>query len=66
VSDAVVGALAAMVGVSISAWLRRGAETRLNDKAVNKGRKAPSVFEEQLRISGSFRGRTTREVLGCG
>ena len=36
VSDAVVGALAGMLGAGLSAWLRKGAEAHLNGRTRRK------------------------------
>ena len=36
VSDAVVGALAGMLGAGVSAWLRKGAEAHLNGRTLRK------------------------------
>ena len=38
VSDAVVGALAGMLGAGLSAWLRKGAEAHLNEHERNRVR----------------------------
>jgi VanZ family protein len=42
VSDAVVGALAGMLGAGLSAWLRKGAEAHLNGVCNNRSATAPT------------------------